>query len=275
MELEILRYIQQFASPVLDNFFLFITILGEQVPIVAIFTFIYWCVNKEMGEYIAFSLFQSICLNGLVKDIFRIPRPIGQEGVRSLRVETATGHSFPSGHTQTSATFWASMAFWSKKPWAWAGLLALCPLIALSRMYLGVHWPKDVAVGFLLGLISAGISTCLFRRVKNRERLYWAGAAFSLVILLVAGSKDYITASGLFCGFAAAYSMEQRWAGFQPVKEWRKRLLRWVLGMALVGLVYVAGSFLPQQPLFYWLTGFLTTFAGVAVYPWVFTKLGF
>lgn len=273
MELEILRRIQRGASPLLDAAFLFITMLGEQVPIVALFTFLYWCVDKELGEYLAFSLFQSTCLNGLVKDTFRLPRPIGEKGIRSLRVETATGHSFPSGHTQTSATFWGAMAFWTKAPWAWAGVGVLCPLIALSRMYLGVHYPKDVLVGFGLGLASAAVSLWLFHRLP-REKMYWVGAGISVAALVIATSKDYIMACGLFCGFAAAYSVEQRWICFSTAKGWKSKLLRWLLGMALIGVVYAAGSLLPDQPLFYWLTGFLTTFAGVAVYPWIFTKLG-
>ena len=94
MELDILRFIQSFHTPFLDQLFEMITILGESSLIISIILGIYWCIDKTSGEYVAYSLFSSLMLNNTVKNIVKAKRPIGEEGIRSLRVHTATGYSF-------------------------------------------------------------------------------------------------------------------------------------------------------------------------------------
>jgi undecaprenyl-diphosphatase len=86
---------------------------------------------------------------------FGLPPPIG----------APHDPSFPSGHA--AGSFCVAAFFWlalrptdAGAPWpraaARAGLLAASVLIALSRVYLGAHFPGDVAAGAMLG---AGIGT--------------------------------------------------------------------------------------------------------------------
>ena len=99
-ELNIIRAIQSIANPFLDGLFQFITMFGEEAILIPLIAVIYWAFNKRMGEFIAYASLTSVLVNGAIKDIFKAKRPIGEPGIRSLRVETATGYSFPSGHTQ-------------------------------------------------------------------------------------------------------------------------------------------------------------------------------
>lgn len=63
-------------------------------------------------------------------------------------------HSFPSGHSAASfAAAWALFRSGRKKWGAWA--LVLACLIALSRLYVGVHYPTDVLGGTIIGFIVA------------------------------------------------------------------------------------------------------------------------
>ena len=114
-QLEILMTLQNMRNDILTGIFTFFTICTE-VPVITVLTAIlYWCVNKRAGQRTLFALCGSLNINSGIKNYVKMPRPIGMEGLESLRIETATGYSFPSGHTQTSTTFWTSIMLLFKK----------------------------------------------------------------------------------------------------------------------------------------------------------------
>ena len=89
-------------------------------------------------------------LNTAIKGVIRRKRP-ALEGLPAL-VATPTALSFPSAHA--SSSFAAARAYSCLMP---AGpLYATAGAMALSRVYLGVHYPSDVAAGALLGTLVGG-----------------------------------------------------------------------------------------------------------------------
>lgn len=118
----------------------------------------------------------------LLKLAFHRVRPCnGLSGVSCLWLEAPTDYSFPSGHAAGSFAFVAfigSLVFFSpesrKRPAlrlaGCALLLATATCIALSRVYLGVHFPGDIVAGACLGAILglAGARVHLGRRVARR-----------------------------------------------------------------------------------------------------------
>ena len=91
-------------------------------------------------------------LNSFVfKNIFQRVRPCNQlENVFSL-VPCGSGFSFPSSHAINNFTLASVVAFYFKKLSIPIYIFAF--LIAFSRVYVGVHFPFDVLVGSILGLI--------------------------------------------------------------------------------------------------------------------------
>ncbi len=167
MELEIIKTIQLIANPFFDFFFELSTILGEELLIIPLLAILYWTINKKFGEYVGFAIFTSFMANNLLKDIFKLPRPQSEQGVRILRQHTATGYAFPSGHTQGAATFYSAIAIAFKNKMLTITVGIIIVLVALSRLYLGVHFPKDVIVGLLLGVAIAWGCYILFEKMDN------------------------------------------------------------------------------------------------------------
>jgi undecaprenyl-diphosphatase len=73
-------------------------------------------------------------------------------------VAATLGPSFPSGHTSTAAASWAAFAlvagrWWGRCSWpALAGVaVGIAVAVALSRVFLDVHWLSDVLGGLALG----------------------------------------------------------------------------------------------------------------------------
>lgn len=269
--------IQAIANPVLDYLFIAVTILGEPIAAIIVLTVVYWLWDKETGEYMSFTLLLSLNINGLVKNIFKLPRPIGEKGVRTLRPETATGNSFPSGHTQTAATLYCSYAWRVRRTWVTAGALLLTVLTAVSRLYLGVHWPKDVLAGLLLG-VAVSIGGYLLVTNINRdgcERVYLLTAAIFLPLTILLADADFAKSYGMLLGFAVAVPLEHRYVKFSTdYLTLGGKLKREALGLAvLIAAKLLLKMVLPATLLFdaleYGMIAFITFF----VCPILFVKL--
>jgi undecaprenyl-diphosphatase len=90
--------------------------------------------------------------NQLIKLFVRRPRP-QIEGLPRL-TGTMSNRSYPSAHATTSACGARVLS-----PLVGVPLHPLAVLMSLSRLYLGVHWPSDVAAGFALGTAIGELSS--------------------------------------------------------------------------------------------------------------------
>lgn len=134
--------------------------------------------GKKTGRKIALAGLAALAIgfasSELLKELTMRPRPfLALPDVRLLIPEPSS-YAFPSGHT-TSAFAAASGAVLAARRllgrvplWGW-GMLALAAAIAYSRIYVGVHWPTDVAAGIALGAASGWIGARLALRRWRRK----------------------------------------------------------------------------------------------------------
>lgn len=102
-------------------------------------------VQRPSRVRAAFAAAAAFLLNWAIKQVVRRPRP-RLEGLDHIG-HTVSGLSYPSAHVTASFT---GAALLSESLPA-APLYAIAAGMALSRPYLGVHYPSDVAAGVVLG----------------------------------------------------------------------------------------------------------------------------
>ena len=102
----------------------------------------------------------------LIKNLVQRPRPFVWIPELQTLVARPGSFSFPSGHACSSlaAAFALRWGFGKKGGWFYVPAV----LIALSRIYVGVHYPSDVLVGALWGTLGA-FFVCFF----SRKYIHW------------------------------------------------------------------------------------------------------
>ena len=163
----ILLWIQEhvrrdFLSPVVK----FITHLGDAGWCWILLAVILLIVKKtrKIGLVTAVSLLSSYVVNNLIlKNLVARVRPY--EAVDGLQriIEAQSDFSFPSGHSASS--FAAAVVIFMLCPRKYGvPALVLAFLIALSRLYVGVHYPTDVLTGVISGTVIAVIVCIVYKK---------------------------------------------------------------------------------------------------------------
>ena len=156
--LTIINLVQSVSFDLLDLFFIIFTSLGTIFFYVFIVSIIYWMVSKKAGINLAAILIINGWLNIMIKNLVGWPRPYLAHPDKVKFISQASGYSFPSGHSQSTSAFWSSILYYFKQNSHRKQIFTVSTLffilIPISRVYLAVHYPSDVIVGFIFGWIT-------------------------------------------------------------------------------------------------------------------------
>ena len=155
-EASIILWIQENLRGPLDKVVKVITTLGDDgIAWIAIgVTLLFWKKTRVIGATVLVSLLLDyLIVNVTLKTLFARPRPyVTNELITPLVGGTSAYRSFPSGHS--GGSFAAMSAIWRLTPKK-IGIpaLVLATLVALSRLYVGVHYPTDIIAGCIIGFV--------------------------------------------------------------------------------------------------------------------------
>lgn len=266
--MEFLYLLEKLRIPGLNEFMLTITHLGEETAFLVLALIFFWCVDKKRGYLLMSVGFLGTMANQFMKLWFRIPRPWVLDPdftILEAAREAAAGYSFPSGHTTSAAATFGAIAITAKNMKTALFCLLLAVLVGLSRMYIGVHTPKDVIVGALTSLI---LLLVLHRVVMDGKHMLTVLRAMMVLAIgllafvmfypfpadvdahnLQSGIKNAYTMVGSVAGVGFVYLMEKKYVDFSTEAVWWAQILKAVLGFGLV-LAVKEGLRSPLEALF-------------------------
>lgn len=131
-----------------------ITDMGNGV-VAGSFLFIFLCFKPEWTLRVLVAAFICTLITHALKVYFGFMRPPALLESINIIGKARHQHSFPSGHTATIFLFAAIYFLSSKKLVLKVAVVLLAILVGISRVSVGAHWPVDVALGAIIGWISA------------------------------------------------------------------------------------------------------------------------
>ncbi len=268
-----IQALQRFATPFLDAIFVVITSTGSLFFFMAAAALVYWLWDKRLGLFLGVLLLVSGGVNAYLKALFGQPRP----PVELHKPVPLTSNGFPSGHAQTTTAFWSALALVRRGGWIPVAIVMMV-LVALSRVYLGVHFIGDVlggaAIGLALGLVAyVGYRASFWRRLGIPQKLVLAvalPAAFGGVLTLL--GEESVLFGGLLTGLSVGYVLEGEWVGLKRAGNVETGVLRVAIGLPSIAGLALLGVRLTDPVLvlpFFFALGLTVAL----VLPWAFARL--
>lgn len=173
---ELLIFLNNLGSEQWDSFWLVITNQFYWTPL---FLFIFYLVIKSFGwkkgGFVIVSLIVLVAFSdqfvNLIKDSVARLRPNNDPQIKHLlrTLKSPQSFSFISGHATTSTFFSVFVILLLREKYKNIYLILIFPLIfAYSRLYLGVHFPIDIFVGILTGVLLANLYYLLYKKIDKK-----------------------------------------------------------------------------------------------------------
>ena len=289
-ETDLNLWLQQFgfAQPLAR----FLSLLGNEEFFLLLLPVVYLGFDRRLGVRLGALLLFSEALNVCLKVFFALPRPYWIDPkVRELALDKSFG--LPSSHAQNAAAVWPFLARGRSFGWR-LGAALLVAGIALSRVFLGVHFVGDVLAGVLLGVGVLWLFVRFWPRVEAwfeaqnavRQIVFALGVALGMMALFAlcqalspsrtgaiwarhadfeAGIKALVGRAGAMCGLLIGAGMCARRGLFEARGRPGEKAIRLIV--ALLGVAFFWKGLalaMPKDPLWLECLGRFVRYAGMA-----------
>ena len=251
-------FLQARASPALTEVMRAVSFCGYVPSCLAVGIVCGFGWRLRLGMMLILAVIFADATTILAKGAFASPRPHAIDArVRTLDAfesvlpPTATGTSasaddfgFPSGHVATTAAWALGLAWSRRKQWQLGAAATWIALMALSRMYLGRHFPVDVIGGLVVGVAALAIARLEFppdgAGISTLEAGARTAVGVSLLIVValaaLSGAGLDARAAGRFCGLVGAVLLLMRTRAIDDSVPVSTRMARMAVAIVLLGV---------------------------------------
>ncbi|AMD17198.1 hypothetical protein TL18_03665 [Methanobrevibacter sp. YE315] len=293
-----IQFFRQSIGGIFDSFFVSCSYYGETISVIVLMALFYWCLDKKLGEYLFIAFCGSNIVTSFLKNIACIYRPwILDSRIHPVNdaMPSATGYSFPSGHSSNVTTLFGGIIIRGKYSKALNIVFAVCMMLVLfSRLYLCVHSVLDVLGAFIYTVIVLLIFSKLFDRLDEKPNFdiiisvigLILAAIVTIYILTKGYPMDYDSAGklivdpailtlgafyniGLISAILISWPIERRFIKFSDEGTTEIKMIRFLCGF--VGIGFIATVILPligsTTPLVNFLGMFILGLFVMLIYP--------
>ena len=304
----VMQFLVDHRNVLLTKLFLLASFAGQVEGYILIVTLIYVMFDKTLAVRLAVLLLLTMCLNHVLKITIKNPRPFVHEGtyLQKWAVSTenakaiATEYSTPSGHAMAGSAFYSYLYAFVENPVV--RVIAVLAILAtgFSRPYLGVHYPGDILIGWVIGLLVALVA------IKRADEISegWDKLSYKYQVAIVVASslilwlatiaingwridgqpRAFLGYAGFLTGIVIGRPIELSTVNFDPrSSKPLAKMLRFALSVAmvLVSLVLldkvfgaIADDFSVLGYLLQYIRYVIAGVINIFVAPLFFTKLG-
>ncbi len=259
-----LEWMTSLEGSVLTTFLKLVSIIANETLYLIVISISYWCISKRK----AFHMIVMLCFSGyigiMVKEFMKIPRPYTYDGIEALYEKSAAGYSFPSTHVQLSTTFWGSFMILCKKRIVWIIGIIFIILVAISRLYLRVHWLSDIIGAVLFSVIIVYLYTKVTMELSDRKFILLQRIilAVSLIMYVMTSQVDNLKLLGVLTGSTIGIMLENHFINMNESDDFKMQVVKTVLGLSIMLIMqYILKKVIPDMYyLRYAVTGITITF---------------
>lgn len=238
-----MTFIQSFASPAQTAVMSAVSILGEEMLMISIMAFLFLCYDKQKGRVMSTGLIVALLGGMIMKSCFMRRRPyFDNPGIKCLRAPSGKGdvmnvamqgYSFPSMHSADSVVIAGNLFSWFRKRWVRVLCIVFPLLVGFSRVYLGVHYPTDVIVGWLTGLLAFAVTALILKKTDNWLLIFILCTILSLPGWFVCKANDFFSVYGLMAGTLLGFFFEDKCVHFSNTKNPWRAAIRLIVALAI------------------------------------------